>query len=211
MSFKHKAAAAATMAALLGAAGTAQAAFQGRDATGAASGSCTATGPGKCTYFYDTTLNITILNNWNLGTGNWSAAAALGSAQALAASAGLAASGLTGWVLPTGDSLAAAGALNQYLSIWNSVGRSFAGLSGQFDGVQAGSYWSGTVFAPSPSGAWDFRAGNGGQLVGVQFRPLFAVAVLPGDVAAAIPEPQTYALMLMGLGAVLLARRKRTR
>ena len=125
------------MAALLGVAGTAQAAFQGRDATGAASVTCTATGAGKCTYFYDTTLGITILNNWNLGTGAWSAAATLGSAQALAASAGLAASGLTGWVLPTGDGDAAAGALNQYLSIWNSVGGSFAGLSGQFDGVQA--------------------------------------------------------------------------
>ena len=211
MSFKHKAATAATMAAFLGMAGTAQAAFQGRDATGAASATCTATGAGKCTYFYDTTLDITILNNWNLGTGTWSAAAAPGSAQALAASAGLAASGLTGWVLPTGDGGAAAGALNQYKSIWNSVGSSFAGLSGQFDGVQTGFYWSGTVFAPDPSGAWAFNAVNGLQLGGPQGLPLFSVAVLPGDVAAAIPEPQTYALMLMGVGAVLLARRKRTR
>lgn len=211
MSFKHKLALAASTAALLGMAGTAQATFQGRDATGAASGSCTATGAGKCTYFYDTTLGMTILNNWNLGTGTWRASAALGSAQALAASAGLAASGLTGWVLPTGDGGATAGALNQYLSIWNSVGNSFAGLSGQFDGVQPGNYWSGTVFAPAPSFAWLFSAASGSQTVGFQDRPLFAVAVLPGDVAAAIPEPQTYALMLMGLGAVLLARRKRTR
>ena len=117
MNSKHKAALAAMTAALLSVAGTAQAAFQGRDATGAASGSCTATGPGKCTYFYDTTLNITILNNWNLGTGTWSAGAAPGSAQALVASAGLSASGLTGWVLPTGDGGAAPGALNQYSSI----------------------------------------------------------------------------------------------
>ena len=212
MSFKHKSAAAATMAALLGVAGTAQAAFQGRDATGAASGSCKMTGAGKCTYFYDTTLDITILNNWNLGEGAWSAAAAPGSAQALAASAGLTASGLSGWVLPTGDGGAAAGAQNQYLSIWNSVGSSFAGLSGQFDGVQAGGhYWSGTAFAPVASGAWLFFAFDGFQAGSPQFGSLFAVAVLPGDVAAAIPEPQTYALMLMGLGAVLLARRKRTR
>ena len=210
MSFKHKAALTATAAALLGVAGTSQAAFQGRDATGAASATCTATGPGKCTYFYDTTLDITILNNWNLGRGKWSASVAPGSAQALAASVGLAASGLTGWVLPTGDGGAPAGALNQYLSIWNSAGSSFAALLGQFDDVQADSYWSGTVFAPNPSVAWSF-AGNGGQSDDSQLVSLFAVAVHPGDVAAPIPEPQTYALMLMGLGAVLLAWRKRTR
>jgi hypothetical protein len=205
------AAAAATMAALLGVAGTAHAAFQGRLANGTPSTTCTVSGPSKCTYFYDTTLDITILNNWNLGGGTWSASAAPGSAQALAASAGLAASGLTGWVLPTGDGLAAAGALNQYLSIWNSVGSSLAGLRGQFDSVRAGLYWSGTVFATDPSIAWGFRAPNAAQFGEFHSFPLFAVAVLPGDVAAAIPEPQTYALMLMGLGVVLLARRKRTR
>lgn len=216
MGFKQKAALTATAAALLGVAGTAQAAFQGRDATGAPSATCTATGPGKCTYFYDTTLDITILNNWNLGTGFWSASAAPGSAQALAASAGLTASGLTGWVLPTGDGSAPAGALNQYLSIWNSVGSSFAGLSLQFDNIPVGgpglnTVWSGTVFPPSPNSAWFFNFGNGGFGGGLQSFEAHAVAVLPGDVAAAIPEPQTYALMLMGVGAVLLARRRRPR
>ena len=89
MNFKHKAVkvaiSAATSTALLGVAGTAHAAFQGRDATGAASGTCTAKGAGKCTYYYDTTLDITILNDWNIGRGSWSASAAPGSAQALAA------------------------------------------------------------------------------------------------------------------------------
>ncbi len=220
MNFKHKAAkvaiSAATATTLLGAAGTAQAAFQGRDASGAASSSCTVTGAGKCTYFYDTTLGITILNNWNLGTGTWSASAAVGSAQQKAASAGLAASGLTGWVLPTGDGQASAGAQNQYQSIWNSVGSSFAGLLGQFDGVHADLYWSGSVFAPNPSCVWGFRVDSGpnsGNQVSclLQTISLFTVAVRPGDVAAAVPEPQTYALMLMGVGAVLLARRRRTR
>jgi len=213
MNLKHRAAkvaiSAATAAALLGVAGTAQAVFQGRDATGAASGSCTVTGAGKCTYFYDIVLDITILNNWNIGSGTWSASAAPSSAQALAASAGLTASGLTGWVLPTGDGGAAAGASNQYLSIWNSVGSTFAGLSGQFDGVRTDFYWSGSVFDPSL--AWYFYAVNGGQNVDIQNYPLFAVAVRPGDVVAAIPEPQTYALMLMGLGALLLAQRRRPR
>lgn len=213
MSFKHKLALTASTAALLGMAGTAQAAFQGRDATGAPSVTCTSTGPGKCTYFYDTTLGITILNNWNLGTGSWNAGAAPGSAQALAASAGLSASGLPGWVLPTGDGGAAAGAQNQYLSIWTSVGSTFAGLSGQFDGVQfLPFYWSGTVSGQFPNvAAWRFDAFNGFQFPESQSGIWLVVAVLPGDVAAAIPEPQTYGLMLMGVGAVMLALRRRAR
>ena len=162
MNFKHKTALAATMSALLGTAGAAHAQFQGRDATGAASHTCTATGPNKCTYFYDSTLDITILNNWRLGDGApWSAGAAPDSAQAVAGSAGLAASGLTGWVLPTGDGGALAGALNQYLSMWNSVGGTYSGLANQFHLVQPGFYWSATLFAPAPSGAWAFNGGNG--------------------------------------------------
>ncbi len=213
MHVKQKAVLAITTAALLGLASSAKAAFQGRLTNGTPSATCTASGATKCTYFFDTTLGITILNNWNLGTGLWSAGAAPGSAQALAASAGLTASGLTGWVLPTGDGGAAAGAFNQYKSIYTSAGGSFAGLSGQFDGVQTGSYWSGTVAAPNSSfnNAWFFGPGGGGQLNGRQSSQLFAVAVRPGDVAAAIPEPQTYALMLLGLGALMLAARKQLR
>lgn len=207
MSLNHHAAVAATMAALMGLAEPAQAAFLGRDASGAASLSCTATGPGKCTYFYDTTLNITILNNWNIGAGFWSASAAPGSAQALAASAGQAASGLLGWVLPTGDGGESPGTQNQFKSIWNGVGGSFAGLSSHFDGTQSTNYWSSS--ARLPGGAWEISVSTGSQ---APFNPTvarFAVAILPGDVAAAIPEPQTYGMMLLGLGAVAFAARRR--
>ena len=72
-------------------------------------------------------------------------------------------------------------------------------------------YWSGTVSAPFPTGAWYFSAGAGLQGRVNQGVPFFAVAVRPGDVAAAVPEPQTYALMLMGVGALLLAQRRRPR
>ena len=214
MNFKHKAAmvaiSAATAAALLGVAGTAQAAFQGRDATGAASATCTVTGEGKCTYFYDTTLDITILNAWNIGPRvSWSASAAPGSAQELAASIGLELSGLAGWVLPTGDGGAAAGAQNQYKSIYTDVGSTFAGLSGQFDGVHSAHYWSGTVSAPD--NAWHFFTNGGVQNTDNQTNELFAVAVRPGDVAAAVPEPETYAMMLLGLGALMGAVRRRPR
>lgn len=205
---KQKLALAAMTAAVLGGAGTAQAAFEGRDATGAPSTTCTSRGPDKCTFFFDTTLGITILNNWSLGEGFWSASAAPGSAQALAASAGFAASGLTGWVLPTGFGQAPAGAQNQYLSIWESVDYSFSRLQAQFDGVQAALYWSASPFGASGNRAWVFASDEGYQGdFGASF-PLFVVAVRPGDVAAAIPEPKSYALMLMGISALLLAVRK---
>jgi hypothetical protein len=46
--------------------------------------------------------------------------------------------------------------------------------------VQTDNYWSGTVFAPNPSNAWNFNADNGNQNDDNQNNPLFAVAVLPG-------------------------------
>lgn len=85
-------------------------------------------GASKCTSFYFTTLDITILNDWNIGMGFWSPTAAAFSAQALAEFAGFAAT-------------------NQYLSIWNAVGGTLAGLEAQFDGVQAGFYWSDSALA----------------------------------------------------------------
>jgi hypothetical protein len=102
--------------------------------------------------------------------------------------------------------------LNQYLSIWNSVGGSFSGLSNQFDGVQSYLYWSGTEFAPLPGSAWLFGTGGGSQGNSLQGLPLYAVAVRPGDVAvSSVPEPQAYAMMLAGLGALMVAVRRRPR
>ena len=94
---------------LLASAGLAQAlpfsAFEGRDANGTVNNSSTVTGATKCVMIYDSTLDITILNDWNIGIGFWSATASPGSAQALAETAGFNATGLTGWRLPTGDGL----------------------------------------------------------------------------------------------------------
>jgi hypothetical protein len=108
-------------------------------------------------------------------------------------------------VLPTGDGSVAAGSENQYLSIWNSVGGSLSGLQGQFQGVRAGTYFSSSV-GPDPDTAWTIFSPSGFQRAGGG--TAFAVAVRSGDVAL-VPEPQTYALMLMGVAAVMVALRRR--
>ena len=200
--------AAAAVLALTGAAYAAPV-FQGRLADGTASATCTVSGAAKCAMFYNTTLNVTILNDWNIGIGFWSATAAAGSAQALAESAGDAQTDFTGWFLPTGNGGSVPGALNQYRSIWNDVGSSLAGLQARFDGVQSNIYWSGTAYAPNPDRAWFFRTTDGLQSDFIKNGALYAAAVRPGDVAARVPEPQTLALALLALGATVVARRRR--
>ena len=56
--------------------------------------------------------------------------------------------------------------------------------------------------------AWGFGASHGFQFSDYQNDALCAMAVRPGDVAA-VPEPQTYAMLLLGMSAVLLAVRRR--
>ena len=68
-------------------------------------------------------------------------------------------------------------------------------------------YWSGTEYAPDPSGAWFFRTDRGLRSYGGKSVGLYAVAVRPGDVTASVPEPQTLALVLLALGATAVARR----
>jgi hypothetical protein len=196
---------------LMALAGTAQALsfFEGRLADGTASSSCSVSGADKCTMFYAPNLGITILNDWNLGKGFWSETAAAGSAQALAESGGFAATGLTGWVLPTGDGRYNPGLNNQLDWIWTEAGGTFQTLVDQFDGVQSFDYWSGTEYAPVPGSAWYFGTYDGFQDYDYKSYALYAVAVRPGDVVAAVPEPQTWAMLLLGLGVMVVARRRR--
>ena len=79
---------------------------------------------------------------------------------------------------------------------------------GPFINFQSSHYWSGTEYAPNPSDAWVFYATSGYQSNNPKTPSFYALAVSPGDVAA-VPEAQTYALMLAGLGLVGAAARRR--
>lgn len=206
----HQSALAVAVASMFLGSASASTIFEGRLANGAASNTCTVSGAGKCAMFYNNTLDITILNNWSIGQGFWNAAGAAGSAQALAALAGFSATGLTGWVLPTASVLGGGPSAQQYISIRNDAGGSFASLQSQFDGVQSGAYWSATEFVPNPlAGAVFFDPVSGSSNLVQQSALLYAAAVRPGDVTA-VPEPGMLALVLAGLGAVVVAVRRRS-
>ena len=77
--------------------------------------------------------------------------------------------------------------------------------------LQSDVYWSGTAYAPVPGVlAWQFDNYFGVQSVNSQTRESYAWAVRPGDVAAPIPEPETCAMLLAGLGLLgVVAKRRR--
>jgi hypothetical protein len=84
--------------------------------------------------------------------------------------------------------------------------------AGPFNNLLAASYWSGTSTGAAgfPLGAWVFDFFTGAQVpdhvVGAATTRQ-AWAVRDGDVALAVPEPSTYALILLGLAACVLRRR----
>jgi hypothetical protein len=83
--------------------------------------------------------------------------------------------------------------------------------TGAFSNLQTWFYWAGVAYEPSPEHeAWYFDTGYGYQSAFGQGNGFYALAVRPGDVAAAVPEPQTFALMFMGAAGVLLAVRRQS-
>jgi hypothetical protein len=78
-----------------------------------------------------------------------------------------------------------------------------------FINMQSFDYWSGSEYAPNPSLAWFFYTTSGLQDGVDKGEALYAVAVRPGDVAAAAPEPGSLAILLAGLGALAVGRRRR--
>ena len=78
-----------------------------------------------------------------------------------------------------------------------------------FSNVRSDAYWSGTEGTLNPNRAFYFHANFGSQDFAGKGNSFYAVAVRPGDVAVAVPEPQTLTLVLLALGATVVARRKR--
>jgi hypothetical protein len=89
--------------------------------------------------------------------------------------------------------------------------------TGAFQNLQSYGHWSGLEYAPFTTAAWFFNTYSGlqlyeGKAIGLfgEASNLYAMAVRPGDVLVpAVPEPETYALMLAGLAVVGAAARRR--
>jgi hypothetical protein len=86
---------------------------------------------------------------------------------------------------------------------------------GLFTNVSATFYWSSTSL--NDDSAWMFAPYDGSQATPAKHLEFHAVAVRDGDVTVgppthAVPEPETWALMLAGLAATgVMARRRGAR
>jgi hypothetical protein len=172
------------------------------------------TTPGGTNYqaYYDATTNLTWLANANMnGLMDWSAANSW--------AAGLDINGVTGWTLPTTADTSCIG-INctgsemgyLFYDVLGGTAGHFLSNTGPFSNVQSDGYWSATGDAPSTNYlAWEFDFYYGAQYIVNPSYGLFAWAVHAGDVGAptSAPEPGALALMLVGLGLVGFAARRR--
>ncbi|MEQ1591327.1 MAG: PEP-CTERM sorting domain-containing protein [Thiobacillaceae bacterium] len=192
--------------------GTAHAVLQGRDLSGS---------EGSFDAYYDTDLNITWLANVN-------APMAWADANTWAANLSIT-DGVNvydNWRLPTtlqpdascGDQYSGVSSGNNcigsemghlfYAELGGTAGQSILTNTGPFTNLQAGTYWSATEYAPNSNYlAWYFSFGYGYQWADVKGGSFYALAVSPGDVAA-VPEADTWAMLLVGLTLVGTATRR---
>jgi hypothetical protein len=207
------------------AAGTWETTLKGRDVNRNAVAATDA----SAVYLYDTALNVTWLRdanangkmNWNTAT-NWAANLTTGSGTTT----------VDDWRLPTMTDTGAPGcdwsiggtdcgwnpatSTSEMASLffntlgnkayYDTSGNTQAGYgltnTGSFQNMQSYGYWLGTEYAPQPNNAWYFDTYDGRQNANRKYDQLYAMAVRPGDVLAAVPEPETYMMLLLGLGAV---------
>ena len=192
--------------------GGAHAALQGRDLNGS---------PGSFEAYYDTDLNITWLANADAnGLMSWGAANTWAANLSFTDGVNV----YNNWRLPTAlnqDGTGPCGGLNCtgsemghlfYSELGGTAGQSILTSSdsdlAKFTNLQTNYYWSATEYAPDTGLAWTFRFGLGDQGGATKYILFDALAVSPGDVGA-VPEAQTYALMLAGLGLIGWRARRR--
>ena len=203
--------------------GAAHAGLIGRDLNGSA---------GSFEAYYDTDLNITWLANANVnGLMNWANANIWAASLSFTDGTNV----YDNWRLPTTlqpdvscGSQSVGGVSHGYNCTGSEMGHLFyselGGTAGQpilssadpdvakFTNLQASHYWSGTEYVLSTGGAWLFNFFNGNQTALNESSGFYALAVSPGDVGAAngntVPEPQTLALVGLGLLGLAVARRR---
>jgi PEP-CTERM motif len=138
---------------------------------------------------YDSTQDITWLMDWGINDRQeWIIQKAWAE--------GLTFAGASDWTLPSQD---------QFVTLFAEHGDlTVTGIP--FENIRNARYWSGTEKTPGLD-AWAFRPSTGAFTSPTEDTQLFAVAVHAGNVAA-VPEPQTCAMLLIGMGAVALAVRR---
>ena len=172
---------------------------------------------------YDSDFNITWLADANYArTSGYHADGLMNWGAATAWAAGLVYGGYSDWRLPTALNEDLSWPCNGYNCIGSEMGHLFytelggtaaspIPASPHFQNVQFFVYWSGTAYAPNPAdgSAWNFITYSGYQYINLQYAEYYAWAVRDGDVAAPIPEPETYAMLLAGLGLLGFHARRR--
>jgi len=148
--------------------------------------------------YYDTELNITWAADANInGAHSWW--------DQMAWASGLTIDGVSGWRLPNadvnGNGSSESGFDNEMHFLYWNEGIT-AATPGVFSNVQSFVYWSGTELVSDPPYAFIFFFNSGEYLDELKSHHRFAWAVHDGDVAL-IPEPEMYAMMVLGLAVLL--------
>lgn len=185
-------------------------------------------------YLYDTTLGVTWLrdanvniNNGNGGRMDWNSA--MSWANNLVTGSGAVA--ISDWRLPAMTNIAVPHckfgfqgpdcSLNRsetsslfFSSLGNVIDGGTPPNTGSFQNLVASTYWlldSTSYSDPETNdGAFAFSGGRHGIMV-ANNPNLFAMAVRSGDVLTPVPEPETYAMLLAGLGLIGAIGRRRRR